>query len=65
MSPTVTTRARKFFFFLAAEKPFAQLTGGTKKEKTRKTMAFVPHFQALSSGHANSMEMNIMEGNTV
>jgi len=28
-------------------------------------MAFVQHFQALSTGHANSMERSIMEGNTV
>lgn len=28
-------------------------------------MAFVPHFQAFSTGHASSMEGNIMEGNSV
>lgn len=28
-------------------------------------MGFVLHFQALSTGHASSMERNIIEGNTV
>lgn len=30
-----------------------------------KTMAFVPHFQAFSTGHTSSMERDIMEGNSV
>lgn len=42
----------------SSKKTFAPRSGG-------KTMAFVPHFQAFSTGQASGIERNIIEGNSV